>query len=373
MAASSGYLRVFTTDFVVGDLTGAIGDSVTVLPIVVAIAVVTDLSLALILVWFGVFQIVWGGYYGVPISVEPMKALAGLLLAGAVTTGEFIVGGLLAGVVLVGIGLTGALERVRTLFGERVVRGVQLGVALLLVESGLGLAVSDPPLAVGAGVIALVVTALGRGRLSGLSVLGVGGIVAFTQVGLPSIGVPPLVPGAHLSVDSITKDMVGATAGQLTMTIGNAAVATSLLLGDFYDRDVCPDTLSTSMGIMNLIAVPFGGVPMCHGSGGVAGKYAFGARSPAANLVLGLGYIVVAVTAVGLVAAYPLSMLGVILLLVALQLAQTSLKETSDYPFVILVGIGSILLNIGIAFTGAIFLHLLLTRYPIQETLASGR
>jgi len=367
MAGSVRTERGFSSDFLFGDLTGAIGDSVTVLPIVVAIAVVTDLSLALILVWFGVFQIVWGGYYGVPISVEPMKALAGLLLAGAVTTGEFIVGGLLAGLVLVAIGLTGTLGKVRVLFGDRVVRGVQLGVALLLLESGFGLAVSDPILATSAGAIALFVVALGYRRLSGLVVLGVGGIVAFTQVGMPSMVLPSLAPGAHLSMHSVSEDMVGATVGQLTMTIGNAAVATSLLLGDFYDRQVRPDSLSTSMGVMNLIAVPFGGVPMCHGSGGVAGKYAFGARTPNANLVLGVAYIVVAVTAVGLVAAYPLSMLGVILLIVALQLAHTSLKETTDYAFVVLVGVLSVLLNIGIAFLAAILIHLLLKRYTMPQ------
>lgn len=368
MEGSVSEMRGFSSKFVSGDVSGAIGDSVTVLPIVVAIAVVTDLSLAMMLVWFGVFQIVWGGYYGMPISVEPMKALAGLLLAGAVTTGEFLVAGLLAGVVLLAIGLTDTLSRVTALLGERVVRGIQLGVALLLLESGLGLALSNPMLAVGAGSIAIVVIALGYGRLSGLIILGLGGLIALTQVGVPSIVLPSLVPGAHLSLGAVTQNMVGATAAQLAMTIGNAAVATSLLLGDFYDRDVRPDTLSTSMGLMNLLAVPFGGVPMCHGSGGVAGKYAFGARTPNANLILGIGYIIVAITAVGLIAAYPLSMLGIILVLVALQLGHTSLQGTTDYLFVITIGVLSVLSNIGIAFIAATSLHLLLTRYANRES-----
>jgi hypothetical protein len=71
------------------------------------------------LLLFGGFQVVWGLSSGVPLSVEPMKALAALLLAGTLTTGEFLVaGGVIAvvgvGVVfLVGAGLSLALERRR--------------------------------------------------------------------------------------------------------------------------------------------------------------------------------------------------------------------------------------------------------------------
>lgn len=72
------------------------------------------------------------------------------------------------------------------------------------------------------------------------------------------------------------------------------------------------------MGGMNVVGVPLGGLLMCHGSGGVAGKYAFGARRAAANLILGIAYVLVALVAVEVVAAYPLSMLGVVLVIVGL-------------------------------------------------------
>lgn len=355
--------RVLTFDLERGDVTGAIGDSVTVLPIVVAVGVLTDRSVGGMLLWFGVFQVVWGVHYGVPVSVEPMKALAGLLLAGALTTGEFLVGGVLAGVVLLGIGATGTLDRLRRYLGARVVRGIQLAVAILLLESGLGLAGADPVLATGAGVVALAVIALGYWNLSALVVLGVGAGFAATQTGWPTPAIPAVEPFAHLSADAVTRRMVGATAGQLAMTVGNAAVATALLVDDLFDESVAPDALSRSMGVMTLVAVPLGGLPMCHGSGGVAGKYAFGARTPAANLVLGVGYAVVAFAAVGLVVAYPLSMLGVILALVGLQLAHTSLTNATDYTFVALVAALGALVDIGTAFVVGVALHLLLERH----------
>ena len=64
----------------------------------VAVATSTDLSLAHLLLGFAVFQPVWGLYYGLPVSVEPMKASTALIIAGSLTVDEFLVAGLLAGV-----------------------------------------------------------------------------------------------------------------------------------------------------------------------------------------------------------------------------------------------------------------------------------
>lgn len=349
MGVSIPYRDSNDLEFAWNEITGAIGDSVTVLPLVVAVAVLTELSLSVMLVWFGIFQIVWGLYYGVPLSVEPMKALAALILAGALTTGEFLVAGLLAGAILLLIGSTGALRRLERYIGEPVIRGVQLGVALLLLETGIRLGLSDPLLAGSAAVVAAAVIATGYWNLSALVVLSFGGIVAVTWTGVPTATLPSINVGAHLTTAGLTTASVEATVAQLAMTIGNAAMATSVLVREFFDRDVSADELSASMGVMNLVAVPFGALPMCHGSGGVAGKYAFGARTAGANVVLGVGYVLAAVGAVGLVAAYPLSMLGIVLALVAIELGRAGLR-TDRYPMVVGIGLLGLATNLGVAF-----------------------
>ncbi len=358
MAGSTWQVRESLPAVDRSDVTGAIGDSVTVLPIVVAVAALTDRSAATMLLWFGAFQVVWGLHYGVPLSVEPMKALAGLLLAGAITTGEFLVAGLLAGAVLLAVGLTGSLGRLERYLGDPVARGVQLAVALLLIETGLELAAGDLSLAAVAVVVAAVAMVLGGRGVSALTVLAAGGFVAVLQGGTPAPAVPNVDPLAHLSPAAATTDALAATAAQLATTVGNAAVATSVLVADFYDREVSPDDLSVSMGAMNLLAVPVGGIPMCHGSGGLAGKYAFGARTPAANLVLGAGYVVVALGAVGLVMAFPLSMLGVVLAVVAAELAHASFR-TTDRWLVVVIGLLGVLTSIGVAFVVGVCLYLL--------------
>lgn len=152
------------------------------------------------------------------------------------------------------------------------------------------------------------------------------------------------------------------------MTVGNAALAASVLLGDYFDRDVTADELSSSMGVMNLVAVPLGALPMCHGSGGIAGKYAFGARTAGANVLLGLGYLAAALFAAEVVAAYPVPLLGVVLVLVALQLAKTSLRRTGATPFVVLIGLLGLVGNLGAAFVVGTLAHLFLRRRERART-----
>jgi hypothetical protein len=344
------------------EVTGAIGDSVTVLPRVVAIGVLTELSLAVIFVWFGVFQIVWGLYYGAPISVEPMKALAALLLAGSVTTGEFLLAGLLLGVVLLVIGSTDTIGRLEQYIGSPVVRGIQFGVALLLLQTGLELGSGNLQLTGLAAVIAVGCIALGYWNLSALLVLLAGGGVAVATGGVPELTLPSTDGLFLITTSSLTVPTIEATVTQLALTVGNAALAASVLLSDYFDRDVSPDDLATSMGVMNLLTVPLGAIPMCHGSGGIAGKYAFGARTAGANIVLGIVYVAIALGAAGLMAVYPVSILGVILVLIALELAKTSLAQAEVYPLVVGIGLLGVIVNLGVAFVAGIGAFLYLDR-----------
>lgn len=367
MAFSVGTVERPGLSFDTNELTGAIGDSITVLPLVVALALLTNISLPHVLLVFGLFQIVWGVKYGLPISVEPMKALAALAIAGALSYGELALAGLVLGVVLLSIGATGTLSKVERWIGEPVIRGVQFAVGLLLLETSLQLVTGDLLLA-GVGVaIALGVVLVGYKNASALVVLLVGVALTVWTVGVPSPqwpGTPPVPP----LTDAFTWRTMDGLFAQLAMTIGNAALATSLLFSDLFDEEVSPDRLSTSMGTTNLLAVPAGGIPMCHGCDGVAGKYEFGARTGGANVILGVGYIAVAFFATAtLLGAFPLAILGVLLALIALSLGKNVLKS-SNLALSVGIGILSVLSNIGIAFILGIAVHLLLSSRPRFST-----
>jgi hypothetical protein len=331
-----------------GELTGALGDSVTVLPVVVGVAALTELTLPAMLLAFAVFQVVWGLHYGLPISVEPMKALAALVIAGGLSADGLALAGVLAGGVLLLAGGTGLLAVVDRVVSRSVVRGVQLAVALLLLGTAVDLGAANVPLAVAAVAVAAVAAMIGVRRSVPLVVLGFGVVVALATGGVPSPQVPEVRP-MEPTLATFTPAVLDATLAQLAMTVGNAAVATALLLGEYYDADVTPDELARSMGVMNLLAVPFGAIPMCHGSGGVAGKHAFGARTAGANVVLGAGYAAVAVLAAGVVAAFPMATLGVLLAAVALELGRTSL-DSENIRLTVAVGVLGAVTNVGVAF-----------------------
>ncbi|WP_408957358.1 putative sulfate/molybdate transporter [Natrinema sp. 74] len=340
-------------EFSASELTGALGDSVTVLPLLVALAATTTVSLPHVLVGFGVFQIVWGLYYGLPLSVEPMKALIGLAIVGTLSYAELAAAGLLAGGALLVVGHVGLVGRLQQVVGEPVVRGVQLAVALLLLEAAVGLSVGNPPVAAAGLAVVGLLAAVGYRQGSVLVVLGLGGVAAVATAGVPTPAIPEptLFPAGSPAFSAAALEGVVA---QLGMTVGNAAIATALLCGDLYDREVSADTLSQSMGVTCLAAIPIGGVPMCHGSGGLAGKYAFGARTGGANVLLGLGYLALAFVATGaLLAAFPTAVLGVLLVVVALALATAAFEPVSDarsVALVVAVGIVGLAVNVGVAF-----------------------
>ena len=340
-----------------GALTGAIGDSVTVVPLVVGLALLTDVSLPHVLVGFGVFQIVWGVAYGLPLSVEPMKALAAMGIAGVLGYAELALAGLVLGSVLLVIGLSGTLAVVERWIGDPVIRGVHCAVGLLLFETGVRLVLADPAFGAAGVAIAGGAAVAGYRNAGGVAVIAGCVAVAVWTGGLPTPTLPGVPPAPALA-EAVSRDAAEGIVAQLAMTIGNAALATSLLLADRLDADVAPDDLSTSMGVMNLLAVPLGGIPMCHGCDGVAGKHAFGARTGGANVVVGVGYLAAALVATTtLLAAFPVSMVGAVLAAVAVSLGG-SVTASSNRPLSVGVGILAVVSNLGVAVLVGAVVHL---------------
>ena len=366
MVLYSGYVDLPATEFSTRELTGALGDSITVLPLVVALAATTSVSLAHVFLAFGIFQIVWGLFYGMPMSLEPMKALVGLAIVGALSHPELIAAGLLAGGVLLLVGWLGFIGRLERVVGEPVVRGIQLAVALLLLEAAFGLSLESLPVALGGVTLVALLWIGGFRNGSSLVVLGVGGAVAVSVAGFPALRLPEasFFPAGN---PALTVGALEATVAQLGMTIGNAAIATALLAGDLYDRQLSSDRLSRSMGVTCLAAVPLGGVPMCHGSGGLAGKYAFGAKTAGANVILGVGYLALSLLAIGgLLAAFPLALLGVLLAIVGVELGRAAVTPLSTYrdgAIAVTVGLLGLFVNVGLAFVAGVVLWQLVVRF----------
>lgn len=149
---------------------------------------------------------------------------------------------------------------------------------------------------------------------------------------------------------------------QLAVTLGNAAIATSLLVAELFERDVSADRLTRNMGVMNLVAIPLGGIPMCHGCDGVAAAHAFGARTGGANVIQGAGFVFVALFAgAAFVMAFPVPILGVLLAIVALELARTT-RETEVIWLTVGVGVIGAAVNVALGLIGGALVYQWLRR-----------
>jgi MFS superfamily sulfate permease-like transporter len=147
---------------------------------------------------------------------------------------------------------------------------------------------------------------------------------------------------------------------QIPLTVGNAILATALLAGDLYQRPVEPKRLSFTIGLMNLTSVPFGGFPMCHGAGGLAAQYRFGARGAAANVMAGLVLIVVALffSSADLIAILPPGIFGALLVFVAIELGRHAVV-TDNLWVAVAMAVTALLFGITAAFVlGIVLAHL---------------
>lgn len=312
------------------EVSGALGDLGTLLPLSLGAIAVAGLAPVPVLLGFAAFYIATGLYYRLPIPVQPMKAVAALLLTTQMGPESLVASGVLIGGTLLLLGSTGWIDRVARLVPGSVLSGLQLGLGLLLAYMSLGLMATSWLL--GVAVLALLVFTLKILPNWPAALLGLVASVAFGAVlGAPGLSLPmtgpvgftvPQLPG----IGEWQQVLSTVVLPQLALTITNAIVLTSLVVGDYFGEQshrVSPARLSVSTGLANLFMVPFGALPMCHGAGGVAAHYRFGARTGLAPVLLGTGLLMVAFIPDGpaFIAAIPTAGLGAMLLVAAIELA----------------------------------------------------
>jgi len=345
---------------------GAFGDLGTLTPFVVAYIGVVGMDPFPVLFSFGVALIVCGAYYRTPMPVQPMKAIgAAAATQAAVVTPAIVAGASLAtGVIWLLLGLTGTARRLAALVPRFVVVGIVLGLGIAFMLEGIRMMASGWIVA-SIGLAGTLLLLSNRSIPAMLLLLLYGaacGVAAQPELlgKLASASIefrsPSFAPAA-LSWHDLLLGLLTLTIPQLPLTLGNAVIATAEENNRlFADRRVTENRLSTSTGLLNLFSASVGGVPMCHGAGGMAGHVAFGARTGGATIILGVLLLVLALFFSGsiatLFAVLPQAILGVILFLTGAQLALGScdFSRNKGERFVTLVTAAFCVWNVGAGF-----------------------
>lgn len=317
--------------FSLRELNGALGDLGTLLPLMLGAIAVAGLSPAPVLAGFGAFYIATAAYYRLPIPVQPMKAVAAVMLATQMSPTTLAISGVMIGVALLIIGLSGWITRLARVVPQSVLAGLQLGLGLVLALVGFELMVAAPAIAF--VTMVLLVGLLFVPRYPSALIALVAAIVLAQILGVPAVEVRDASPGTYAlltlpSMQELERAVTLFVLPQLSLSLTNAVLLTALIAGDYFgDRaaHVTPVRLSVTSGLANLLLTPLGALPMCHGAGGLAAHHRFGARSGTAPLVLGLILVGLALVpdrlSLAMLAAIPAAGLGALLLLAAGELA----------------------------------------------------
>ena len=288
------------------ELAGGLGDTGLFIPIAVAMITLNGLNATAVFVVTGLVYIGTALYFRVPVPVQPLKAFAAAAIALHLSAATLAAGALLMAAAMVVLASGGLANWLAERFPVVLVRGIQASVALLLAKAAIELAAQGnwpglPPLSPTVGVaMAVVACALlflfRRLSLPGsLLVLAGGAAVGLALEGLPSLhaGPQPLslsVPDGGAFVAALTALVIA----QLPLTFGNAIVATADVERSYFGaraRRVRPARLAVSIGLANTAAGLTGGLPLCHGAGGVTAHYKLGARTSLATISVGVIFV----------------------------------------------------------------------------------
>jgi MFS superfamily sulfate permease-like transporter len=277
-------------------------------------------------------------------AVQPMKAIAAVALTEGLTVPQILAAGATVSLFILVLGVTGLIDRLHRIVPKSVVRGLQLTLGLSLLMKGIqmvaGTNVWFGPDSYLTGLLAAMVVLLlffSRQIPAALVLFGIGLVLAVWThpevIGTLGIGFsfPSWTPPAW---NDFVTAFPKAALPQIPLTTLNSVIAVCALSADLFpDRRAEPRKVAISVGMMNLVACWFGGMPMCHGAGGLAGQYRFGARTNGSILFLGVVKVLLAIflgaSLMALCGAFPASVLGVLLAFAGMELALVCRDQTS--------------------------------------------
>ena len=314
-----------------GEVSRSVADFGTFLPLVLGVLAMGTMDPTGVLVGFGIFALAVALFYRRPIPVQPMKAIAALMIVGALTPAEMMASGVIIGAILIVLASLKIINKIAKMIPGTVIAGVQLGVGAQLAMIGFTHIYDAPAFGLGALAILLMMFFTRFRSFSCIVVFVAAAVVSIYMDPhqLAGVSISFNLPGlAFPRINDFEGALITAVLPQLALTLSNAVIVTSLIAGDYFPEDkrkLSPNRLATSTGVMNLLLAPMGAIPMCHGSGGLVAQYGFGARTWIAPAIFGTFCLTLGLAfgpdATRILSVLPLSALGAMLTIAGAELA----------------------------------------------------
>ena len=368
-----------TLMFSMRELAGALGDYGTFLPFAVGYITVCGLDPAGFLLVMGLANILSGLWYRLPLPIEPQKVLGTVAIAQHWSPSLVYAAGFGTGLVWLLLGLTGWIRHVAERTPRSVVQGIQLTLGVLLAVEGLRLMATQWLL----GLLAVgIILGFRQHRFAPAALV-------LTLLGLVLVGLAGRLPAfsLHLRLPDFTAftlsevydGLIRGGLAQIPLTATNAILATAALVKSYWpERPVPPQQLAVTTGLMNTLGAWVGGMPLCHGAGGLAAQHYYGARTGGANVLEGLIEVSLgllgATFLVELFTAFPHSLIGGMLGMVGLQLLRLGaqgLRRKDWTPVTATLGV-ALATNMALGFLAGIACYFAVKWYFRQSGRCSG-
>ena len=344
-------------EFNLRELAGSMGDFGTLIPLAAGYIAINGLDPSGLFIMLGLTNIALGLIYRLPMPLQPKKVIAVTAIVQKWPPSLVYASGFGLGLIWLVLTLTGLLRKLIEITPDFLVRGIQLALGVTLAWQAIQWMRPSPLL----GFVAIAIILLLRENryapaaivimVLGLAIIAWQGKLPETwelTVTLPRLTVPRL--------SDIWQAMLLAGFAQIPLSITNAVIAPAALIRDYFpEKAVSERKLMLNMGVMNVAGSFFSGMPMCHGAGGLAGQYYFGARTGGAPILEGLIEVAIGLflskSIANIMAAFPMPLIAGMMLLVGIQLAKPVLKlRGENLAFAIVTAALSVVTNMGIGF-----------------------
>ncbi len=349
---------------------GALGDWGTLIPFIIGYISIVGLNPAGVFLCLGITNIILGFKFNLPLPVQPQKTIGTVAISEAWSPSLVISTGFGTGIIWVVLGFTKFLEKIVRKVPQVAVRGIQLGLGLILGWTAIQLI--DFDIVLGIVSFSVILVSLKLKRIPSSIILVVFGIVLIIlnqSITLSDVQFKFPIFTFHIPQwEDFLWGMLFAGLAQLFLTLTNVMIATVSLIKELFpenEEEVSASDLALNMGFMNIFSPFLGGIPLCHGSGGLASQYAFGARTGGSMILEGLLEIFLGLflseTLFLIFTTFPKAILGAMLLYTALLLAKISFKDYTlrTIPIIVISAILCLLFNITVGFLVGLVLYYL--------------
>lgn len=380
----------------ISEISGAFGDLGTLIPITIDMTKKGVLQPCVSFFWGGIANIVAGLYWDMPMPVQPMKTIATVVSSKLITTpGGVAAAGLLTGGCAFVLGLFDVISKINKYVPKSCIAIVQCVTGIGLAQNGYKLidglntwsGVDSYTTAMLCSVLILLnfintpwysVNRIVHRIPSALLLFVIGICISISVSSFNWAFVNPFTLVSITTEDWKTGFLEGAVA-QIPLTLLNSVIAICDLSNSLFDteiqagikKEMTTKSTTVSLGLVNVACV-FGGIPTCHGSGGMAGQYKFGGRSGLSVVFLGIVKL-----AIGLLGAsvfntialnFPNSVLGLLLFVCGAELTKYGFKYVNSEGFIVAAGVAiGLASKIWIGFIAGIVLHYINFDIPCEQ------